>query len=141
MSIMLLSYDINANTYRRWCDDDDAHGSSDFTADIIDAIIGVDKSVELSVIRAMTSAAAAAAQVSMARTLLLSNWFAAAIVFTAGDLRRLLLMYQWGVFSLYKTKFPNTPTGEKSVCMCVGFDITAPKLLTVRSSKFCSGHL
>ena len=85
MSIMLLSYDINVNTYCCWCDDDDAHGSSDFTADIIDAIIGVDKSVELSVIRAMTSATAAvavaAAQVSMARTLLLSNWFAAAIVF------------------------------------------------------------
>ena len=61
MSIMLLSYDINVNTYCCWCDDDDAHGSSDFTADIIDAIIGVDKSVELSVIRAMTSAAVAAA--------------------------------------------------------------------------------
>ena len=118
MSIMLLSYDINANTYRRWCDDDDAHGSSDFTADIIDAIIGVDKSVELSVIRAMTSAAAAAAQVSMARTLLLSNWFAAAIVFTAGDLRRLLLMYQWGVFHYTR---PNSQTHRpgKKVCVCV----------------------
>ena len=46
-----------------------------------------------------------------------------------------------GVFFTVDDQIPKRTDRGQCVCMCVGFDITAPKLLAVRSSKFCSEHL